>query len=54
MRLRVIEGAIVIERRSAVREGWGPAAKELARRGETGLVDEPVPTEFDETEWDWE
>ncbi len=54
VRLRVIEGGIVIERLPAIREGWRGAAKELAQRGDAGLVDEPLATEFDDTEWTWD
>ena len=54
VRLRVIEGGIVIEQRPAVREGWGDAARRWARRGDTALLDEPAATEFDDTEWIWE
>ena len=36
------------------RAGWAKAARELGVRGDSGLLDEPPPTVFDETEWKWE
>ena len=52
--LRVVEEGILIERRPAAREGWEDAARQIRERGEHGLLDESVPTAFDETEWTWE
>jgi antitoxin MazE len=54
VRLRVVESGILVERRSATREDWEEAAKMLREHGEGGLLDEPSPTEFDESEWTWE
>lgn len=54
VRLRVVESGILIERRPEVREGWGEAARRLSEGAETGLLDEPTATGFDETEWVWE
>ena len=36
------------------RAGWAEAAQKLEARGDGGLLDEPPPTVFDETEWEWE
>lgn len=36
------------------RAGWAEAARELMDRGDAGLMDDPVPTAFDESEWEWE
>ncbi len=36
------------------RAGWAEAARVSESRGEGGLLDEPVPTAFDESEWEWE
>jgi antitoxin MazE len=52
--LRVVEEGIVIEAAHQPRAGWGEAARVLRERGEDGLLDEVVPTDFDETEWVWE
>lgn len=51
--LRVVENRIVIAAASAPRAEWAAAAKLLHQRGEDGLLDEPTPTRFDETEWEW-
>jgi len=51
--LRVQEGAIVILPARAPRTGWAEAARTLRERGESGLLDEPTPSRFDEQEWEW-
>ena len=51
--LRVVEHGIVIESVRAPRAGWGEAARLVRERGEDGMLDEPTPTRFDETEWEW-
>ena len=51
--LRVVESGIIIEGVGAPRAGWAEAAAQLEERGEGGLLDEPVATEFDESEWVW-
>ena len=51
--LRVVENGIVIEAARTPREGWAEAARLAHERGEDGLLDEPVPTRFDEAEWHW-
>jgi len=53
LRLRVVEGGLLLERVDQPRAGWGSAARELRDRGEAGLLDDPVPTAFDESEWEW-
>lgn len=52
--LRVAENGIVIQAARAPRAEWADAAKLLHQRGEDGLLDEPTPTRFDETEWEWQ
>ena len=52
--LRVIDDGIVIESADKPRANWAEAASVLHGRGEDGLIDEPIETEFDETEWVWE
>jgi antitoxin MazE len=52
--LRVVEEGIVIAAARAPRAGWESAARLAHERGEAGLLDEPTPTQFDETEWEWE
>ena len=51
VRLRVVEAGILIERRPAARRGWEEAAGRMREREETGLLDEPTGTGFDETDW---
>jgi antitoxin MazE len=45
--------SLVIRSAGHPREGWADAFKELARRGDDVLLDDPVATEFDQTEWEW-
>jgi antitoxin MazE len=52
--LRVIDDGIVIESADKPRANWAEAASVLHGRGEDGLIDEPIETKFDETEWVWE
>jgi antitoxin MazE len=52
--LRVVEEGIVIAAARAPRAGWEDAARLAHERGEDTLLDEPTPTQFDETEWEWE
>lgn len=51
--LRVVDNGIVIEAARAPRADWAEAAKLVHERGEDGLLDEPTPTRFDESEWAW-
>jgi len=52
--LRIDESRIVIEAVSAPRQGWEAAAAALRESERGGLLDEPVPTSFDTSEWVWE
>ena len=54
IQLRVMDEGIMIEPAQGLREGWAQAAAVLRERGEDGLLDEPTPTGFDESEWAWE
>ncbi|GMV06234.1 MAG: hypothetical protein AMXMBFR53_25100 [Gemmatimonadota bacterium] len=51
--LRVIESGIVIENADRPRVGWVEAAAALSQSGDDSLLDEPVGTGFDESEWTW-
>lgn len=51
--LRLVESGIVIESAGRPRAGWAEAAARVQVRGEGELVDELVPTDFDESEWTW-
>lgn len=52
--LRVVENGIVIRPAGSPRAGWAEAARLVHERGDDGLLDEPISTRFDETEWHWE
>ena len=51
--LRVVENGIVIESVRTPRAGWAEAAERVHEREQDRLLDEPTPTRFDETEWEW-
>lgn len=54
--LRVEGGRIVIEPADQPRAGWAQAAQRLAEEEEADLTPagEWPPTDFDNTEWEWE
>jgi len=51
--LQVVEGGIIVRGVGVRRAGWAEAAEMVRERGEDGLLDEPVATTFDESEWTW-
>ena len=51
--LGVRDGAVVIARVTSARLGWADAARQIHQRDEDLLLDPPVPTLFDEKEWEW-
>lgn len=51
--LEVREGEILIKSIERPREGWAEAVRVMVERGEDGLLDAPVPTQFDLDEWEW-
>ncbi|MFA5809623.1 MAG: AbrB/MazE/SpoVT family DNA-binding domain-containing protein [Thermoleophilia bacterium] len=51
--LRLQKGAIVVMPVRSPRSGWSEAARLLRERGEDYLVDPPIPTHFDDEEWEW-
>ena len=53
LRMRVVDEGLLLERVEDPRAGWAEAVRELADRGEGGLLDDPLPTAFDESEWEW-
>lgn len=52
--IRARVGAIVITSRTRPRAGWAEAAARLAKTKEARLLDEPIPTRFDDEEWEWD
>ena len=53
LRIRVVDEGLLLERVEDPRAGWAEAARKLEDRGEGGLLDDPGPTVFDESEWEW-
>jgi len=51
--LDVRDGEIVIRRITSPRHGWAKAAQNMATHGDDAMLDPPVPTHFDEEEWEW-
>jgi antitoxin MazE len=51
--LAVRDGAIVIASATSARSGWADAARQMRQRDDDRLLDPPVPTRFDEKEWEW-
>lgn len=54
VQLRVVDGGIMIEPAPRARTSWGGDARLVRERGDDGLLDEPAPTAFDDSEWEWE
>jgi antitoxin MazE len=49
-----VEGdRIVIRGAADPRAGWEEACRRMHERGDDVLIDQPVPTRFDEEEWEW-
>lgn len=53
-RLSVVDGGIVFKSERATRASRAEAAAEARKKGGDGLLDGPVPTSFDVTEWERE
>ncbi|NNF27174.1 MAG: AbrB/MazE/SpoVT family DNA-binding domain-containing protein [Gemmatimonadetes bacterium] len=51
--LRVVDGRIVIAAAQTARDGWAEAAALARSEDEDRLLDEPLATAFDETDWQW-
>jgi antitoxin MazE len=51
--LHVVRAGIMIRGAPQPRAGWAEAAEQIRVRQEDVLLDEPVATDFDETEWSW-
>jgi antitoxin MazE len=51
--LEVRADALVIRASHGPRPGWAEAAAELAASSESGLLDAPTPTRFDDADWTW-
>ncbi len=44
---------LVIRSTSRPRYGWGERFRAMAERGDDRLLDEPIPTQWDVSEWKW-
>ncbi len=53
VQIRVVESGVLIEKVHSPRAGWSEAAEKLRERGEDGLLDESVLSDFDVSEWEW-
>ena len=51
--LRLTDAGIVIEKAGRPRAVWAEAAAALRESDESGRLDNPGPTGFDEAEWVW-
>lgn len=51
--LQVVRSGIMIRGAAQPRTGWAEAAEQIRGRHEDALLDEPMATDFDETEWVW-
>lgn len=51
--LRIVEGGIMIAADRPPRTGWADAAALAEKRGDNTLLDDVVPTRFDEVDWEW-
>lgn len=53
LRLRVVDSGLLVESVDNPRAGWAHEARELGMSPDGGLLDEPVATAFDDSEWEW-
>ena len=53
-RVEAVDSGPLVERADTPRAGWAEAAQALRSRDEDGLLDDPVPTVFDDSEWESE
>ena len=51
--VQVTDSGLVIQAANRPRAGWAEAAQALGEGSQAGLLDEPVSTAFDESEWVW-
>jgi antitoxin MazE len=51
--LRIVEGGIMIAAERVPRAGWADAAALAKERGDNTMLDDVLPTRFDEVDWEW-
>ena len=54
--IRVERDTLVIRPAKRPRAGWAAAFREMSRRGDDTLLDDPLPalSSWDEDEWEWQ
>jgi antitoxin MazE len=52
--LAVEDGAIIIRPAKKPRKGWTEQFEKMAASGDDTPIDEFIPTEWDEGEWEWQ
>ena len=51
--MRVEGDQLIIQSRSGPRQGWETLFAAMAKNDDDRLLDEPLPTHWDEEEWSW-
>ncbi len=51
--LAVENGSLVVRPARRPRDGWATTFQEMAEGGNDAVLDDDVPTAFDQTEWEW-
>lgn len=51
--MRVEGDQLIIQSRRSPRQGWEALFAAMAKNDDDRLLDEPLPTQWDEEEWSW-
>lgn len=51
--MEIRDGDLVIRTAHKAREGWSEAFQSMAQNGDDCLAEDPTPTQWDESEWEW-
>jgi antitoxin MazE len=51
--MRVEGDQLIIQSRRSLRQGWEALFSAMAKNADDRLLDEPLPTRWDEEEWSW-
>lgn len=52
--MKILNGQLVIRSASSPRQGWEAQFAAMSARGDDQLLDQPLSTDWDEDEWQWE